>query len=84
MAPRPIQWERALSSLESGLTQAPDTGGPNRHTTWLATSNPERPEPMWDRHSPTGTSSNIRSKRGHESAERHHGIIHVVREPDAW
>ena len=37
----PIEWKRVLSSLGSGLTQAPDTGGPNRHTTWLATANPD-------------------------------------------
>ena len=27
--------------LEAGLTQAPGTGGPNRHTSWLATTNPD-------------------------------------------
>ena len=26
--------------LDQGLSQAPDTGGPNRHTCWLATINP--------------------------------------------
>ena len=34
-----IEWQRVLSELEGGYTQAPDTGGPNRHTTWLATTN---------------------------------------------
>ena len=27
--------------LDSGITQAPDTGGPTRHTTWLATVDPD-------------------------------------------
>jgi hypothetical protein len=27
--------------LASGFTQAPDTGGPNRHTPWLTTINPD-------------------------------------------
>jgi Pyridoxamine 5'-phosphate oxidase len=34
-----IEWQRVLSELERRYTQAPDTGGPNRHTTWLATTN---------------------------------------------
>lgn len=33
----PIPWEKVRDHLDSGITQAPDTGGPNRHTTWLAT-----------------------------------------------
>ena len=37
----PIEWQRVLAELEGGYTQAPDTGGPNRHTTWLATTNPD-------------------------------------------
>jgi hypothetical protein len=35
-----IEWERVRRRLDEGSTQAPDTGGPNRHTTWLATTNP--------------------------------------------
>ena len=27
--------------LNRGVTQAPDTGGPDRHTCWLATINPD-------------------------------------------
>jgi hypothetical protein len=27
----PIEWQRVLGDLEGGYTQAPDTGGPNRH-----------------------------------------------------
>ena len=30
--------DRATGSTQ-GVTQAPDTGGPNRHTCWLATIN---------------------------------------------
>jgi len=36
----PIPWEKVRDILASDITQAPDTGGPNRHTTWLTTINP--------------------------------------------
>ncbi|HZP28633.1 MAG TPA: pyridoxamine 5'-phosphate oxidase family protein [Acidimicrobiia bacterium] len=32
-----VDWTRITSRLEQGLTQAPGTGGPDRHTCWLAT-----------------------------------------------
>jgi PPOX class probable F420-dependent enzyme len=32
-----LEWERVEERLAKGITQAPDTGGPNRHTCWLAT-----------------------------------------------
>jgi hypothetical protein len=35
-----IPWEQVLERLAKGLTQAPATGGPNRHTVWLATASP--------------------------------------------
>jgi nitroimidazol reductase NimA-like FMN-containing flavoprotein (pyridoxamine 5'-phosphate oxidase superfamily) len=42
-----IDWSRVQATLEDGVTQAPDTGGPNRHTHWLATVNPDgRPHVM--------------------------------------
>jgi PPOX class probable F420-dependent enzyme len=34
-----IEWSRVEERLGQGVTQAPDTGGPNRHTCWLATVN---------------------------------------------
>ena len=34
-----VQWAKIEDRLEGGLTQAPGTGGPNRHTCWLATIN---------------------------------------------
>jgi Pyridoxamine 5'-phosphate oxidase len=37
----PIDWERVRDTLTSDITQAPDTGGPNRHTPWLTTINPD-------------------------------------------
>ena len=37
----PIDWERVRVTLASDITQAPDTGGPNRHTPWLTTINPD-------------------------------------------
>jgi hypothetical protein len=32
-----LDWNPIEERLGRGLTQAPDTGGPNRHTCWLAT-----------------------------------------------
>jgi hypothetical protein len=34
-----LDWSRIEARLEQGLSQAPETGGPNRHTCWLATIN---------------------------------------------
>jgi hypothetical protein len=34
-----LEWPEIEGRLEQGVTQAPDTGGPNRHTCWLATIN---------------------------------------------
>ena len=36
-----LDWERLTERLDRGVTQAPGTGGPNRHTCWLATINPD-------------------------------------------
>jgi PPOX class probable F420-dependent enzyme len=36
-----IDWARVESGLERGIPQAPGTGGPNRHTCWLATIDPD-------------------------------------------
>ena len=42
-----IPWEKVRQRLDEGFTQAPDTGGPNRHTCWLATVRPDgRPHVM--------------------------------------
>lgn len=38
----PVQeWSAVTAVLDTGVTQAPDTGGPNRHTCWLTTINPD-------------------------------------------
>lgn len=37
----PIEWERVRDVLASDITQGPDDGGPNRHTMWLTTINPD-------------------------------------------
>src|SRR5947208_12319400 len=34
-----LDWARIAARLDQGLTLAPDTGGPNRHSAWLATIN---------------------------------------------
>jgi PPOX class probable F420-dependent enzyme len=36
-----LDWARIETRLQAGVSQAPDTGGPNRHTCWLATTNPD-------------------------------------------
>ena len=36
-----LSWAGIEARLSDGLTQAPGTGGPDRHTCWLATVNPD-------------------------------------------
>jgi PPOX class probable F420-dependent enzyme len=36
-----IDWSTIEQRLARGVTQAPGTGGPDRHTSWLATINPD-------------------------------------------
>ena len=36
-----IEWSRVQQRLDHGISQAPGTGGPGRHTPWLATTNPD-------------------------------------------
>jgi PPOX class probable F420-dependent enzyme len=36
-----VEWDQIEARLEQNFTQAPETGGPNRHTCWLATINPD-------------------------------------------
>lgn len=36
-----LDWAPIEARLAEGLTQAPGTGGPDRHTFWLATINPD-------------------------------------------
>lgn len=37
----PMSWDAVGSRLDQGVTQAPGTGGPDRHTCWLATIHPD-------------------------------------------
>jgi hypothetical protein len=37
----PMDWATIEAGLEKPITMAPDTGGPNRHSCWLATINPD-------------------------------------------
>ena len=37
----PTTWARVRERLDQGVTQPPGTGGPDRHTYWLATTNPD-------------------------------------------
>src|SRR5512140_3312337 len=36
-----LDWAPIEARLRAGLSQAPGTGGPDRHTCWLATINPD-------------------------------------------
>jgi PPOX class probable F420-dependent enzyme len=36
-----LDWASIEARLRAGLSQAPGTGGPDRHTCWLATINPD-------------------------------------------
>lgn len=36
-----LDWARIQARLRAGVSQAPGAGGPNRHTCWLATINPD-------------------------------------------
>lgn len=36
-----LEWAPVAAALEGDLTQAPGTGGPDRHTFWLATIDPD-------------------------------------------
>jgi len=36
-----IPWTKVRERLEQGLSQEPGSGGPDRHTCWLATVNPD-------------------------------------------
>ena len=36
-----MDWAAIEARLDQGVTLAPDTGGPNRHSCWLATINPD-------------------------------------------
>jgi len=37
----PLDWAPIRARLVAGITQAPATGGPDRHTCWLATIDPD-------------------------------------------
>ena len=36
-----MEWDAVTSRLAAGVAQAPGSGGPNRHTCWLATIDPD-------------------------------------------
>jgi PPOX class probable F420-dependent enzyme len=36
-----VEWSAVTTRLDANVSQAPGTGGPNRHTYWLATINPD-------------------------------------------
>jgi hypothetical protein len=36
-----VEWSTITDRLDRGVTQAPGSGGPDRHSSWLATINPD-------------------------------------------
>jgi hypothetical protein len=36
-----VEWKDVTAELDRGIPQAPDSGGPNRHSCWLTTINPD-------------------------------------------
>ena len=36
-----IDWSAVQHRIDEGITQGPNAGGPNRHTAWLGTTNPD-------------------------------------------
>jgi PPOX class probable F420-dependent enzyme len=37
----PLDWDAVRGHLDAGIEQAPGSGGPNHHTCWLSTINPD-------------------------------------------
>jgi hypothetical protein len=37
----PIPWSKVRDRIDAGINQVPGTGGPDRHTAWLATVRPD-------------------------------------------
>lgn len=37
----PLEWQAIRTHLDAGIAQAPGAGGPDRHTCWLTTLNPD-------------------------------------------
>lgn len=37
----PVEWDVVTTGLAAGIPQAPGSGGPDRHTCWLATNDPD-------------------------------------------
>jgi hypothetical protein len=71
-----LDWARVERRLNEGLTQAPEAGGPNRHTCWLATINRDG--------SPHATGVGALWVDGafwFESGERTQKAVNLVRDP---
>ena len=81
-----IPWVKVRDRLEQGITQAPATGGPNRHTAWLATVRPDgRPHVM-----PVGVlwvdgtfyfTAGPNTRKAKNLAQNPHCVISVATEP---
>src|ERR1039458_3466826 len=70
-----LDWARIAERLGQGVTQAPGTGGPDRHTCWLATINQDGSTRRASAHSgsmkPSGSRPESRLGRGRISPAIH-------------
>src|ERR1035437_563719 len=61
-----LDWSGVEARLNKGVTQAPGTGGPDRHTCWLATVNRDGSPP-----SPASAGFGLMARFGSRPARRH-------------
>jgi nitroimidazol reductase NimA-like FMN-containing flavoprotein (pyridoxamine 5'-phosphate oxidase superfamily) len=81
-----IPWTRVRESLDEGIPQGPEAGGPDRHTCWLATVHPDgRPHVMpvgvlWDDGKLYFTAG-AGTRKAKNIAENPHCVISVATHP---
>jgi hypothetical protein len=74
-----LDWASIQARLDAGIAQAPDSGGPNRHTCWLTTINPDgSPHVTGVGHSGSTVPSGSRRVSG-PARERTSPATHVAR-----
>src|SRR4051794_16903568 len=76
-----VEWERVRARLNEGMTQAPDTGGPNRHSCWLATINADGSPPQRHRFALAGRLVLVRDGGDHpqRAQPRPRSAMHIER-----
>jgi pyridoxine/pyridoxamine 5'-phosphate oxidase len=81
-----IDWERVELQLSTTASQAPGTGGPGRHTTWLTTLDPDgaphvRPVGVISLDGRWYFTSNAQTQKGRNLAADRHCVLSVATEP---